>query len=394
MKTNDKYELLASYLEEHPVNQGKMGPKPDAIEEAEFQELVFFWDRCQPAEVGSESILPKTTQKIKENEIQAARHSARRKVFARAWRWGTAASFILAATLSILFLSKRENNDALKMEQYMQANAPADEVQEVTLVVADKQQVQIANDSKVTYSSTGEVWVNSEKLNETKAQAEKDEKKEEYNQIIVPKGKRSMIVLADSSHVWINSGSKVVYPRAFGRRNRKIFVEGEVYLQVTRDTARPFIVSASALEVEVLGTSFNVTAYKECPGASIVLVEGAVKVKDRQERRVTMRPNERVEVNEEGISKEEVDASDYITWVSGAWTLNGKPLKEVLVRLSGYFGQPVYCDPSLEDEPVYGKLFLNDDLEKILESIRQTLCRQRGETSKVEIHVQTYQPEY
>jgi ferric-dicitrate binding protein FerR (iron transport regulator) len=385
----DKYKSLASYLDKHSTDQGKEVPSPDAIEEAGFQELVFFWDRCHPAASESESILSKTMQKIKEHGTQTAPIAARRKISARAWRWGVAASFILAATLSLLLLPEREKNDALKMEQYMQANVPADELQEVTLVVADKKQVQIANDSKITYSSTGEVWVNSEKLNETKAPTKKDEK-EEYNQIIVPKGRRSMIVLADSSHVWINSGSKVVYPRAFGERKRKIFVEGEVYLQVTRDTTRPFIVNASTLEVEVLGTSFNVTAYKECPEASVVLVEGAVKVKDRREQRMTMRPNERVEVNEEGISKEEVNASDYITWVSGAWTLNGKPLKEVLARLSEYFGQPVYFDPSLQDEPVYGKLFLNDDLEKILESIRQTLCRQRGEERKIDIHVQAY----
>lgn len=99
------------------------------------------------------------------------------------------------------------------------------------------------------------VQVNSNKLVE-------DDIKEEYNQIIVPKGKRSQIVLADNSKIWINSGSKVIYPRAFEGKYREIYVEGEVYLNVTHDTSKPFIVNTSGFEVRVLGTSFNISAYK------------------------------------------------------------------------------------------------------------------------------------
>ncbi len=192
--------------------------------------------------------------------------------------------------------------------------------------------------------------------------------------MIVPKGRRSMIVLADNSKIWVNSGSKVIYPRTFGEGKREIFVEGEVYLKVARDEARPFVVNTSAFEVEVLGTSFNVSAPKGGARADVVLVDGAVDVKDRQERHIRMKPDERVELDELGISKiETVNARDYIHWIDGVWMLDGKPLKEVVRYLTEYYGQSVCCTSAVADKPFYGKLFLNEELDEVLEAIRQTL---------------------
>lgn len=139
-------------------------------------------------------------------------------------------------------------------------------------MVSDQKKIELDNNAQIVYSATGQVQVNSNKLVE-------DDIKEEYNQIIVPKGKRSQIVLADNSKIWINSGSKVIYPRAFEGKYREIYVEGEVYLNVTHDTSKPFIVNTSGFEVRVLGTSFNISAYKNQEKAAVVLVEGSVNVK-------------------------------------------------------------------------------------------------------------------
>lgn len=370
-KENNKYESLASFLDERSTSADK---KISQSEEEECRKLIFLWDECHPPKAETEGVWEKTLQKIKKNTLPARRRSA----FISAWVVGIAASIALLIGVAFLF-TQEEENEALKMEQYMLANTSDDDVKEVTLVVSDKKKIEIANNSQIAYNPAGQVRVNSTKLNETvavekTATTQEKEETEEYNQIIVPKGRRSMIVLADNSKIWINSGSKVIYPRAFKGEKRQIFVEGEVYLKVTRNEEKPFIVNTSAFEVEVLGTTFNVAAYKGSTEAAVVLVEGAVDVKDRSERHIKMQPNERVELNEAGISKKEkVNALEYIHWVDGVWILKGRPLKEVVQYLTEYYGQPVHCDPSIENEPFYGKLFLNDDLSKILESIRQTL---------------------
>lgn len=341
--------------------------------------LTYLCDECHPAcsEEVSEKIWNRTLQKIKEKEAADALLARQRKASRRMWMAGIAAAVMLLIGLSyFLVFEKDAIDEGRKMEQFLLANATDEDVQEVTLVVSDKQKIELENNSQVEYTSTGQVHVNSDKLDEPIAPAKEEEvaAEEEYNQIIVPKGRRSMIVLADNSKIWINSGSKVIYPRAFGEGKRHIFVEGEVYLKVARNEEKPFVVSTSAFEVEVLGTSFNIAAYKNASEASVVLVEGAVNVKDHLERQIKMQPNERVALNETGIAKkEEVNALDYIHWVDGVWVLDGKPLKEVLQYLTEYYGRPVHCNPDIENEPFYGKLFLNDDLDKVLESIRQTL---------------------
>lgn len=377
MKDNKKeesiYESLASYLNDRSATTDK---EVSPSEEEELRKLVYLWDECHPEKAETEGVLNKALLKIENSKAVNIKHTRHR--FMPAWIWGIAASVALLVGLGFFFSQetiKEEVDEALKMEQYMLANTSAEDVKEVTLVVSDKKKIEIANNAQVAYTPTGQVHVNSDKLNETATEEKaQDQQEEEYNQIIVPKGRRSMIVLADNSKIWINSGSKVIYPRSFKKEKRQIYVEGEVYLKVSHDKTKPFIVSTAAFEVEVLGTSFNVTAYKDNSRADIVLVEGAVNVKDNLKHQMKMQPNERVELNEAGIAKKEkVNAQEYIQWVDGIWLLNGKPLKEVLQYLTEYYGQKVSCIPAIENEPFYGKLFLNEDLNRVLESIRQTL---------------------
>lgn len=359
-REENKYDSFASSLDEHSGNPRK---KSVSVENEEFRKLTFLWDECHPEKIGTEEVCFKTLKKIRKYETAICH----RRILRLTWLGSVAASILLLAGGTILFLQKEKGSNVTGMEQYIQANLSADDVKEVTLVVSDNKKIELANNSQVAYSSTGQVHVNADKLKE-------EETEEKFNQIIVPKGRRSMIVLADNSKIWINSGSKVLYPRSFGEGERKIFVEGEVYLKVTHDESRPFIVSTASFDVEVLGTSFNVTAYKDSPEAAVVLVEGGVNVKDRQERHIRMSPNERVALNETGISKKEkVDAREYIRWVDGVWVLKGESLQEVVWRLTKYYGQSIHCDASIENEPVYGKLFLNEELDRVLESLKSAL---------------------
>lgn len=370
----DKYELLASFLDGRSAF-----PDENVFQsEEEVQKLIFLWDQCNPLQADSGEIWKKTLGKIKAEEEAKATVSAKRKsAFMLVCGLAAASVALLFGFVRFLDRADRVEDEKAKMEQFMLANADKEEAKEVTLVVSDKKKIEIVNNAQVAYTRTGQVNVNASKLEEAVASegtASAGEAEDAYNQIIVPKGRRSMIVLADNSKIWVNSGSKVIYPRIFGEGKREIFVEGEVYLKVARDEARPFVVNTSAFEVEVLGTSFNVSAPKGGVQADVVLVDGAVEVKDRQERHIKMKPDERVELDGSGISKiETVNARDYIHWVDGVWMLDGKPLKEVVRYLTEYYGQSVCCTPAVADKPFYGKLFLNEELDEVLEAIRQTL---------------------
>lgn len=365
----NQFKSFASRLNkdgDHPEKISFKSPE----EQAEYDKLDFLWNRCHSEEMSEPDIWAKVREKINAGNTPVRLTSKINKttrLFSILRYSAVAASVVLLIGIScFLLLNDEERHDLNKIAQSLQTEIPH-EIKEVTLVVSDQKKIELDNNAQVVYSATGQVQVNSNKLAE-------DDSKEEYNQIIVPKGKRSQIVLADNSKIWINSGSKVIYPRTFEGKYREIYVEGEVYLNVTHDASKPFIVNTSGFEVRVLGTSFNISAYKNQEKATVVLVDGSVNVKDQQNHHIKMVPNEKVELNEKGISgKEKVNARDYISWIDGIWTLQGESLKQVLQHLRDYYGQDIRCATAVEDEQMFGKLYLNDDLNQVMKSILSIL---------------------
>ncbi len=98
----------------------------------------------------------------------------------------------------------------------------------------------------------------------------------EWEEQTVPLGQRSELLLSDGTLLRLNSGTRVTYPVNFGGKHRKIFVNGEVYAEVARDESRPFIISAGDVQVQVLGTTFNMRAYGTDSSVELALVEGSV----------------------------------------------------------------------------------------------------------------------
>ena len=100
---------------------------------------------------------------------------------------------------------------------------------------------------------------------------------EQFISIVTPNGKIKNLKLPDGTEVWINSGSLLKYSNPFDRANRHIILEGEAYFEVCKDKSKPFIVNIKGLQIEVLGTSFNIKAYPDDKQSFTTLVEGKVK---------------------------------------------------------------------------------------------------------------------
>ena len=99
-----------------------------------------------------------------------------------------------------------------------------------------------------------------------------------YNQIDVPYGSRSFIVLADSTKVWLNAGAKLHYPANFKGKDREVFLEGEAFFDVKKDKHQPFYVKVNGMDLKVHGTKFNVKAYRDENKIETTLLEGSVEV--------------------------------------------------------------------------------------------------------------------
>lgn len=156
------------------------------------------------------------------------------------------------------------------------------------------------------------------------------------NQIMVPYGKRSKIILPDGSLLWINSGSCISYASDFPE-NRKLNVQGEVYLDVRKDAKHPFVVKTNRLEVTVLGTSFNVTDYVKDTETAVVLVQGSVDVTVDNKEKKRLLPNQRLSKDNGAVKVNEVDVYNYICWKDDAMNFDGQRLSDVLKSLSRYY---------------------------------------------------------
>ncbi len=189
-----------------------------------------------------------------------------------------------------------------------------------------------------------------------------------YNQLIIPRGKRSMLTLSDGSKIWVNSGSRLVYPTKFEKDKREIYVDGEIYIEVTKDARRPFYVRTKYMNVRVLGTKFNITAYETEQSQRVVLVEGRVQISRRTSRAI-LKPNQMYYANQGKEEVENTDTYPYTSWVNGIYCFDNESLSGILNRLSTYYAVNVRCDPEICKLMGSGKIDLKDNFENVLQGL-------------------------
>lgn len=166
--------------------------------------------------------------------------------------------------------------------------------------------------------------------------------------VSVPRGGREYALrLGDGTLVWLNSGTVIEYPYQFTGERREVWVSGEAWFEVMHDAAKPFIVhTANAMDITVLGTSFNVHAYSGGVDSKVTLVEGSVEV-GTPDGRLTIRPDEQVIVdNATGrMSRHDVgDASAYAAWTKGVLYFNESPAGEIFDSLEKWYDIDIVCD--------------------------------------------------
>ena len=241
---------------------------------------------------------------------------------------------------------------------------------DVELILSESKKIAISEkESQVEYNQDGDINVNSQKVESVSK--EKDHA-EAFNQLIVPLGKRSSVTFSDGTKIWVNSGSKVIYPVVFEKKKREIFIEGEVYLDVTSDIDRPFVVKTREMDVKVLGTSFNVSAYKSDSNLQVTLVEGKVEVKTSNNHSDILSPNQQfdydIKTNEATVQS--VDVDNYIAWKNGYYQFEKQPLNIVFKKLSRYYGVQIEWDEEVGKRTCYGKLDLKEELGDVLNNLK------------------------
>lgn len=284
-----------------------------------------------------------------------------------------AASITLLLSIGIYFWMEKEEDLSMSLAllETTTSSLPGDEI----VLIENKDMMQLKDKSSIRYDAEGKSNVDEHVVKKETADG-KEENEEEINQIIVPKGRRANITFSDGTRMYVNAGTRVIYPAVFKKDKREILVEGEVYLEVERDPSCPFIVKTNGLDVKVLGTEFNVCAYKEDASTSVVLVSGSVEVRTAKNEKSLLSPSQRIEINGKGSNIREVDVFEYICWKDNMMLLNDRKLGETLDRLSRYYGRSIWYNEETGNIPVSGKLDLRENMEDVINILCQSLFLQ------------------
>jgi len=233
---------------------------------------------------------------------------------------------------------------------------------DIQLILSEQKTVVLqGKEAVVTYDSAS-IHTGAEKISKNEIAS--------YNSLMVPYGKSSVLTLHDGTKIWINAGTRLVYPVEFETNKREIYVNGEIFLDVAHDAKRPFIVHTNDLRIQVMGTRFNVQAYASDDQSRIALESGSVKIISETADDVTLKPNTMYEQDKSGHSSvKDIDIGKYTSWIHGLYMYESERLDVILKRLTRYYGTEIVFDASVSEIRCTGKLDLKENLDDVLATI-------------------------
>lgn len=268
--------------------------------------------------------------------------------------------FFIGAT--IVYLNIEEED----LGQYISQMKPPSATKGPVLILPEGRNVAINNgESTLDYRSQGEITINNDSVITTFEPSK-------INQLLIPHGSSSKVVLSDNSIVWLNAGSSLIYPSVFDHEIREVVLFGEAYFNVSKDNKKPFIVRTTELEIQVLGTQFNVSAYQEENVIQAVLKEGSVAIRKAGTKEskddIILRPNQLISFDKSTqIAKvTNVNTDFYTLWTDGLLCFEKLDLNRVVKKIERYYDIAIqFEDPMTGTIRISGKLDLKQNKEEV-----------------------------
>jgi transmembrane sensor len=201
----------------------------------------------------------------------------------------------------------------------------------------------------------------------------------------VPNGQKKLITLPDSTQIWMNAGSLVKVPADWGEDSiREVWLEGEGFFEVRKNSSRSFIVHTPEATVRVLGTSFNIEAYHQIPVA-VTVVSGKVRFSGKTGKSVILTQNQRsiLLTGKEEFQTTVTEAFLYSEWRNGILQFRDEPLLKVIGTLERRFNVPIQVLGTIDkDQYCTARYAADESLDNILESMRHiyglTITKKEG----------------
>ena len=216
-----------------------------------------------------------------------------------------------------------------------------------------------------------------------------DKDKLTYAILETPKGGQYHIKLSDGTQVWLNADSKLKYPVVFNEKERIVELEGEAYFDVknlsTKKTEIPFTVKTSYQNIKVLGTQFNVNAYKldRSSPEKTTLVEGKIVIGNTNDE-VVLEPGYQGVISSHAILKKKVDVTAFTAWVDNKFIFDDTDLREVLEVLGRWYDFEYIVENPNYNVQLYANISRSKNFKEVLEILRKSEIKFRLENNRNE----------
>jgi ferric-dicitrate binding protein FerR (iron transport regulator) len=189
-----------------------------------------------------------------------------------------------------------------------------------------------------------------------------------YNRLTTPRGGLFQVTLPDGSRVWLNSASSLKYPASFSGQERRVELTGEGYFEVAADKSRPFFVALNNMQVQVLGTDFNVMAYEDEEAVRTSLVSGSVCIISGEET-VTVKPGQQASrLKENGrVVLSVPNMEEVLGWRNGQMSFSSAALPAIMRQISRWYDVDIKYADGIPPGRFNGLIDRNLKLSNVLE---------------------------
>jgi Fe2+-dicitrate sensor, membrane component len=343
---------------------------PDLFESINQQEKQALSREMKAAILERTGQQPKTTPFLKKSYVKIA----------------VAASLILAISIpaSYFITSSKTSETVAITEQQPSVTEITPGGNKAMLTLADGSVIVLDSTTNGTIGAQGEARVI--KLDgQLKYESAGHSSVLQYNTVATPKGGQYHIVLSDGTGVWLNAASSIRFPVAFTGKERVVDLNGEAYFEVTKNQRQPFTVNVNGSAIEVLGTHFNVNAYNDENAIQTTLLEGKVKVVNKQTSAI-LQPGQQAEYTQDApISVKTVDTEAAIAWKNGLFWFDNVDLRTIMRQLERWYQVDVEFKGAIPTRRFAGQVSRTAGLTQVLKILELSKVHFTLEGNKITV---------
>lgn len=290
-------------------------------------------------------------------------------------RWGWAAAVVVLFGLGAWFFSQQNKSkpDAIIAGNTVLDVEPGKNGAILTLADGSEMVLDSAGNGIITRQNGTTVALKSDGLQYTPG--ERGTGEIQYNTISTSKGRQFKVVLPDGSKVWLNAASTLKFPVTFEGKERGVELSGEAYFEVAKNAAQPFKLKVPGkINIDVLGTAFNVNAYTNEKNSYTTLVEGSVRVShtNKTDSRIVLKPGDQLQSGDAGMAlTQQANVEKAIAWKNGLFNFEGVGLREMMRQLERWYNLDVVYEGNVPDVVFFGEMSRTLKLSDVLSGLER-----------------------